>query len=96
MERRLKEYLNSRRLTLDQVAPVLLDLHRGESQPEYRQDPRFGGQKAPSVRLGWVSDQAGGKDMTTVGVLMSRDELGRLIDELEVFQQAAERGQGLD
>jgi hypothetical protein len=89
-ENRLNAYANSQRLTLDQLAPVLLDLHRGEKQPEYHQDPRFQGQKAPSIRVGWVAGELSGKRMVTTGVLMTHEELGVLIDELEAFEQAAE------
>ena len=94
-ERRLKAYANSQRLTLDQLAPVLVDLHRGEAQPEYHQDPRFQGQKAPSIRVGWVADKLGEKPMVSAAVLMNRDELGVLIDELEAFVQAAEGARDL-
>jgi hypothetical protein len=89
-ERALRDYANSQRLTLNQLAPVLVDLHRGETRPEYRQDPRFQGQKAPSVRLGWIAERIDDQPLVTIGVLMAREELGVLIDELEAFEQAAE------
>jgi hypothetical protein len=89
-EGRLKEYVNQQGLTLDQVAPVLVDLHRGEPAPKARPDPRLDGRKAPSVRRGWIAERMGGKALVTVEVLMSRDELRVLIDELTQLQQAAQ------
>ncbi len=57
-EGRLGEYVNSQGLTLDRVAPVLVDLHRGDAARVARPDPRFDGRKAPSVRKGWIADRA--------------------------------------
>src|SRR5690606_4523729 len=56
--------------------------------------PRFGGRKAPSVRRGWIAGEAGGRQMVEVEVLMARDELDALIDELAAVQQAVESGAG--
>jgi hypothetical protein len=89
-EGRLADYVNAQGLTLDQVAPVLVDLHRGEPAASPRPDPRLNGRKAPSVRRGWIAERRDGKPMVTVEVLMARDELGTLIDELTQLQQAAQ------
>ncbi len=89
-EQRLEEYVTSQGLTLKQVHPVLVDLHRGETRPLPRPDPRFGGRKAPSVRRGWIAERKDGKRLVTVEMLMSRDELNALIRELAAFQQAAQ------
>ena len=89
-ERRLGEYVNGQGLTLDQVAPVLVDLHRGEPAATARPDPRAGGRKAPSLRRGWIAERREGVPLVTVEVLMARDELGVLIDELTQLQQAAQ------
>ncbi|MEO6809217.1 MAG: vWA domain-containing protein [Isosphaeraceae bacterium] len=89
-EGRLAEYATSQGFTLDRIAPVLVDLHRGEPQPEARPDPRHNGHKAPSVRLGWIAEDWGSAPLVTVEVLMSRAELDRLIAELSAFQQAAQ------
>jgi hypothetical protein len=89
-EHRLEQYVNSHGLTLDQVAPVLVDLHRGEAEPHQRPDPRAGGRKAPSLRRGWIAERIGGAPLVTVEVLLARDELGVLIDELTQLQQAAQ------
>ena len=88
-EGKLGEYVNSQGLTLDRVAPVLVDLHRGDAAKVARPDPRFDGRKAPSVRRGWIAESIAGKPMVTVEILMSRDELKTLIDELTQLQQAA-------
>jgi hypothetical protein len=95
-ERALQAYATSQRLTLDQLAPVLVDLHRGETHPEYHQDPRFQGRKAPSIRRGWIAESLKGRPLVTPGVLMNRDELEVLIDELEAFEQAAEGARDLN
>ncbi len=87
-EGRLSAYVDSRGLTLDRVAPVLIDLHRGETQPIARPDPKFAGKKAPSVRKGWVAQGRDGKPMITLEVLMSRDELDLTIRELAQLQSA--------
>ena len=89
-ESRLGSYVNSQGMTLDQVAPVLVDLHRGEPLPTRRPDPRSGGRKAPSLRRGWIAERREGLPLVTVEVLMARDELGTLIDELTQLQQAAQ------
>jgi hypothetical protein len=89
-ENRLAQYVNSQGLTLDRVAPVLVDLHRGEAAASRRPDPRAGGRKAPSVRRGWIAAGREGVPLVTVDVLLSRDELGVLIDELTQLQQAAQ------
>ena len=88
-EGRLKAYVDSRGLTLQQVAPVLVDLHRGEADPTARPDPRLNGRKAPSIRRGWVAERMGGAKQVTVEILMARDELDALIAELAALQQAA-------
>ena len=88
-EGRLVEYVNSQGLTLDRVAPVLVDLHRGDSAREARPDPRFDGRKAPSVRRGWIADSIDGRAMVAVEILMSEVELKALIGELTQLQQAA-------
>ena len=89
-EGRLGEYVNAQGLTLDQVAPVLVDLHRGETAGQARPDPRFNGRKAPSVRRGWIAERQGGVAIVSVEVLMSRAELDVLIDELSRLQEAAQ------
>ena len=68
---------------------MLVDLHRGDAAQVARPDPRFDGRKAPSVRRGWIADRIDGKPMVAVEILMSRDELKTLIDELTQLQQAA-------
>ncbi|WZO97464.1 VWA domain-containing protein [Isosphaeraceae bacterium EP7] len=88
-EGKLAEYVNARGLTLDKVAPVLVDLHRGEPDAVPRPDPRQGGRKAPSVRRGWVAQTMGEARLVTLDVLMSRDELDDLIRELVAWQKAA-------
>jgi hypothetical protein len=88
-EGRLGEYVNSQGLTLDRVAPVLVDLHRGDAAKVARPDPRFDGRKAPSVRKGWIAESIEGKAMVAVEILMSSDELQALIGELTQLQQAA-------
>jgi hypothetical protein len=89
-EQRLAAYVNSQGLTLDQVYPVLVDLHRGERAPQPRPDPRFQGRKAPSVRKGWIARAMDGKPLVSVEVLMARAELDTLIAELTSLQQAAQ------
>lgn len=88
-EGRLGEYVNGQGLTLDRVAPVLVDLHRGEAAKVARPDPRFDGRKAPSVRKGWVAGAIEGKPLVEVEILMSADELRTLIVELTQLQQAS-------
>jgi len=89
-EGRLTDYVNAQGLTLEQVAPVLVDLHvNGASEP-VRPDPRYQGRKAPSVRTGWIAEQREGKPLVTVEVLVSRPELETLISELTQFQIAAQ------
>jgi hypothetical protein len=89
-EQRLAAYVNSQGLTLDQVYPVLVDLHRGEPDSKPRPDPRFQGRKAPSVRKGWIAEKLEGKPLVTVEILMTRAELDSLIAELTSLQQAAQ------
>jgi len=87
-EGRLAEYVDRRGLTLKQVAPVLVDLHRGEATPSPRPDPRLNGRKAPSVRRGWLAERMGDARQVTFEVLMARDELDALIAELAALQGA--------
>ncbi|MBX6316672.1 MAG: VWA domain-containing protein, partial [Isosphaeraceae bacterium] len=89
-EGKLQEYADSRGLTLDQIAPVLVDLHRNESRPEPRPDPQFQGRKAPSLRRGWIAERLGGKRLVDVQILMARAELDLLIRELSQLQRAAQ------
>ncbi len=91
-EGRLTEYVNSQGLTLDQVAPVLVDLHGGQPRPEASPDPRHQGRKAPSVRLGWVAERVQGNPLVTVQILLTRQELDQLIGELTQLQQAIQGG----
>jgi hypothetical protein len=88
-EGKLGEYVNSQGLTLDRVAPVLVDLHRGDAAREARPDPRSNGLKAPSVRKGWIAEKVDNHPMVAVEILMSPAELKTLIAELTQFQQAA-------
>jgi von Willebrand factor type A domain len=88
-EGKLGEYVNSQGLTLDRVAPVLVDLHRGDAARVARPDPRYDGRKAPSVRRGWIAESIDGKPMVSVEILMASDELKTLIAELTQLQQAA-------
>ena len=88
-EGRLGEYVNSQGLTIDRVAPVLVDLHRGDAAKVARPDPRLNGRKAPSIRRGWVAAKVGESTLVDVEILMSRDELKLLIAELTQLQQAA-------
>ncbi len=88
-EGKLAAYVDSRGLTLDRVAPVLVDLHKGDAAKVARPDPRFDGRKAPSVRRGWVAERLGDRPLVTVDILMARDELITLIGELGQLQQAA-------
>lgn len=89
-ENRLEAYVTRQGLTLRQIHPVLVDLHRGEPTPQPRPDPRAGGRKAPSVRKGWIAPSLDGAPMVRVDVLMSRSELDALIGELLAVQQAAQ------
>jgi hypothetical protein len=89
-EGRLRDYVNSQGLTLDQVAPVLADLHRNEADATNRPDPRLNGRKAPSVRRGWIAERIGSKPLVAVEILISHSELELLIDELTRLQQAAQ------
>jgi len=88
-EGKLVEYVNSRGLTLDRVAPILVDVHRGDAAQVARPDPRVNGRKAPSVRRGWIAAEVNHHPLVSVEILMSRDELRALIDELTRLQQAA-------
>jgi len=89
-EARLEEYVTAAGLTLDQVHPVLVDLHRGEPTPVARPDPRHGGRKAPSVRRGWVAERVRDQPLVTVEVLLTRDELEDIVEELAALQQVAQ------
>jgi hypothetical protein len=89
-EGRLRRYTDSRGLTMEQVAPVLADLHRGEAAPRPRLDPRADGRVAPSIRRGWIAREQDGAALVEVELLMSRDELDAVIGELAALQQAAE------
>ncbi len=89
-EGKLVQYTNRQGLTMDQVAPVLADLHRGESKPIPRRDPRFEGRKAPSVRKGWIAAQWRGVPLVELELLMSRQELALLIQELTELQRAVQ------
>jgi hypothetical protein len=88
-EGRLTEYVNSQGLTPSQVAPVLIDLHKGEARPVSRPDLQSGGKKAPTLRRGWIAQRQGGSDLVTLQMLLSLDELDVLISELTSLQQAA-------
>ncbi len=88
-EGKLVEYVNSRGLTLDRVAPILVDVHRGDAAKVARPDPRSNGRKAPSVRRGWIAREIDQHPLVSVEILMARDELRALIDELTRLQQAA-------
>ncbi|WP_435006836.1 vWA domain-containing protein [Tundrisphaera lichenicola] len=88
-EGRLGEYVNSKGLSLDRVAPVLVDLHRGDAARVARPDPRSDGRKAPSVRRGWIAERLESDQMIEIEILMTAGELKSLIDELTQFQQAA-------
>jgi von Willebrand factor type A domain len=88
-EGKLGEYVNSQGLTLDHVAPVLVDLHRGDAAREARPDPRFDGRKAPSVRRGWIAETIDSHPLVAVEILMAPGELKTLIAELTQLQQAA-------
>jgi hypothetical protein len=88
-EGRLRQYVNSQGLTLEQVAPVLVDLHRGETDPKALPDPRLNGTKAPSIRRGWLAERLGDSRQVTVEILMTRAELDALIGELAGLQRAA-------
>lgn len=89
-EGRLADYVNAQGLTLNQVAPVLVDLHRGEPAAAARPDPRSHGKKAPSVRTGWIAERQAGQPLVTVEVLTTRPELDALISELTQLQMAAQ------
>jgi hypothetical protein len=89
-EGRLERYTDSRGLSMEQIAPVLADLHRGESKPKPRLDPRLEGRVAPSVRRGWIAQEQEGAAMVEIELLMSREELDAIIGELAALQQAAE------
>jgi hypothetical protein len=89
-EGRLADYVNAQGLRLDQVAPVLVDLHRGEPAAAARPDPRAQGKKAPSVRTGWIAERQQGQPLVTVEILMTRAELDALVSELTQLQMAAQ------
>ncbi|WP_152051665.1 vWA domain-containing protein [Tautonia marina] len=91
-EGRLQDYVDRRGLKLNQIAPVLVDLHGGQPRPEPSPDPRRNGQRAPSVRRGWIAEAVENQPLVTVEMLMTRPELDALIAELSQFQQALEAG----
>ncbi|MEW4568265.1 vWA domain-containing protein [Tautonia sp. JC769] len=91
-EGRLQDYVDRRGLRLDQIAPVLVDLHGGLPRPDPSPDPRQDGRRAPSVRRGWIAEAIGGQPLVTVEMLMTRRELDALIAELSQFQQALQGG----
>jgi len=86
-EGRLKAYVDANGLSLDQVAPILVDLHRDD--PRARPDPRLDGRKVPSVRRGWIAARVGGASMIALEVLMAREEIDGLIAELDAFARAS-------
>ncbi len=88
-EGKLVEYTNRQGISIDGLLPVLSDLHRGESIPASRPDPRHDGRKAPSLRKGWIAERVGRSVMVDLEVLLSRPELDAIIDELRAFEQAA-------
>lgn len=91
-ERRLVEYRDQQSRTLEAVAPVLVDSHSREARPRGRPDPRAGGVRAPSLRRGWIAEQWGSDRLVSLGVLMSRPEVDRLVHEylgVQVATQAA-------
>ncbi len=92
-EGRLQEYTNSQGLRMDQVAPVLADLHRGEAQPGPRRDRRLEGKVAPDVRVGWIAETQHGQNLVNLAVLMSRTELDAVIGQLIQVQQGLESQQ---
>ncbi len=87
---RLKQYTDSRGLTMEQVAPVLADLHRSDTTPQARGDLRLEGHVAPSVRRGWIAERQGRMAMVEVEILMSRQELDAIIQELTQLQRAVQ------
>lgn len=89
-EGRLLQYTDSRGLTMEQIAPVLADLHRGEEEPRARRDPRLEGHVAPSVRRGWIAKQQAGRPLVEVEILLSREELDAIIRELTQLQRAVQ------
>jgi hypothetical protein len=89
-EGRLKEYTNSRGLRMDQVAPVLAGLHRGEPRTGPRDNRRLEGTEAPSVRVGWIAQKQSGQPLVSLAVLMSRAELDAFIGQLIRIQQDLE------
>ncbi len=92
-EGRLQEYTNSQGLRMDQVAPVLADLHRGETQPGPRSNRRLEGKVAPVVRVGWIAQEQGDQPLVNLAVLMSRSELDGVIGQLIEIQQGLESQQ---
>ena len=86
-EDRLVDYVDRRGLTLDQIAPVLVDIHRGEPAPSPRRDPSHLGERAPSIRRGWIAETIEDDQLVTVEVLMNRAELDALIADLVRIQQ---------
>ena len=93
-EDRLVDYVDRRGLTLDQIAPVLVDLHRGGPAPEPRRDPSHLGTRAPSIRRGWVAETIDGDRLVTVEVLLNRGELDALIGDLVRIGQLVQSDAG--
>ncbi|WP_169976188.1 vWA domain-containing protein [Tautonia rosea] len=91
-EGRLQDYVDRRGLKLNQIAPVLVDLHGGQPRPDPSPDPRQDGRRAPSVRRGWIAEAIHGQPLVTIEMLMTRRELDTLIAELSQFQQALQGG----
>src|SRR5262249_3631642 len=84
---RLDEYRNQEGLTMDQLAPVLADLRRAARAPEAA--IREGGTRPPpTVERGWVALRKEDEELVRLELLMSREELDRLIDDLRRFHQA--------
>lgn len=88
-EGKLVEYTNRQGIPVAGLLPVLSDLHRGEEAPRSRPDPRHDGRKASSLRRGWIAETSGGTRFVELEILMTRDELDQLVDELRGLEQAA-------
>jgi hypothetical protein len=86
-EGRLEEYRNQQGLTMDQLAPVLEDLHRSAPPPELLAR-RGVTRTAPQVQRRWVALRHGDDPVVQIELLLSRRELDRLIEDLRQFQQA--------
>lgn len=86
-EGKLTEYTNREGLTIDQIAPVLEDLQRAVRPPEERVG-EGSTTVAPRVERGWIAREKNGRPLVSLELLMSREELDRLIDDLRGFHQA--------